>query len=256
MKRLGGILTGLALIGLAFFAGSQRHPVMGMLGFLCFFVGGVTFIAESFRKPKPLSAEALIHSARLEHQADKLVVAAGIDWMNEMEGMYRGQIENFGSKPAAAGIFGARIFALYFAVSAMRLAFGSPAAERSEKIWRLLSAEAGRGLNLPASRQQEIAAEIVSEQSHALAAEQRNVGSGQYALAALYEKAVEESTGPAAGLKTSGTEPAAVWAGRATAWGLGHWYELYRQISGRPAQNYNQGFVKSAGDSRRLEEGN
>jgi len=47
-------IPGLLLIGLAFYAGSHRNVVIGMFGFLAFFVIGVTLIVEgNKRKSKP-----------------------------------------------------------------------------------------------------------------------------------------------------------------------------------------------------------
>jgi hypothetical protein len=40
------------LIGLGFFAGLTKDPFLGMLGFLSFFVIGVTVIAEGFRRSR------------------------------------------------------------------------------------------------------------------------------------------------------------------------------------------------------------
>ncbi len=46
-------LPGLGLIALAFFAGAQKNPTLGLFAFLSFFVVGVTLIVEGFRKKKP-----------------------------------------------------------------------------------------------------------------------------------------------------------------------------------------------------------
>ncbi len=46
-------LPGIALIAMAFFAGAQKNPTLGLFAFLSFFVVGVTLIIEGFRKKKP-----------------------------------------------------------------------------------------------------------------------------------------------------------------------------------------------------------
>jgi len=46
------LLPGLGLILLALFAGSVKNPVLGLLGFLSFFVVGVTLIIEGWRKKR------------------------------------------------------------------------------------------------------------------------------------------------------------------------------------------------------------
>ncbi|MCM8775218.1 MAG: hypothetical protein NC930_02530 [Candidatus Omnitrophica bacterium] len=45
-------LPGLFLILLAFLAGLQRNPFLGLLGFLPFFVIGMTLLIEGLRKKK------------------------------------------------------------------------------------------------------------------------------------------------------------------------------------------------------------
>jgi hypothetical protein len=46
-------LPGIGLILMAFYAGAQKNPTLGLFAFLCFFVMGVTLIIEGFRKKKP-----------------------------------------------------------------------------------------------------------------------------------------------------------------------------------------------------------
>jgi hypothetical protein len=46
------VFFGIGLIALAFFAGAQKNPTLGLIGFLCFFVTGVTLIVEGIRKKK------------------------------------------------------------------------------------------------------------------------------------------------------------------------------------------------------------
>lgn len=48
-RSLGGISAGLFLLALAFWAGSQKDAVWGMLGFLPFFVTGMLLIIKSFK---------------------------------------------------------------------------------------------------------------------------------------------------------------------------------------------------------------
>lgn len=45
-------LPGIGLIAMAFYAGAQKNPTLGLFAFLCFFVMGVTLIIEGFRKKK------------------------------------------------------------------------------------------------------------------------------------------------------------------------------------------------------------
>ena len=45
---------GVLLIVLAFVAGAQKNPTLGLLGFLCFFVTGVTLIIEGLKRKKKL----------------------------------------------------------------------------------------------------------------------------------------------------------------------------------------------------------
>ncbi|MBI1977197.1 MAG: hypothetical protein HYS55_00430 [Candidatus Omnitrophica bacterium] len=45
-----GFLLGVVLILLAFYAGAQKNVFLGLLGFLGFFVAGVTLIIESWKK--------------------------------------------------------------------------------------------------------------------------------------------------------------------------------------------------------------
>ncbi len=47
---LQSFLPGVLLLLLAFFAGTHSHVVLGMFGFLCFFVMGVTVIVEGWKK--------------------------------------------------------------------------------------------------------------------------------------------------------------------------------------------------------------
>ncbi len=49
---LGYLLPGLGMIVLAFFAGAQKNAALGLSGFLCFFVIGVTLIIEGWRRRK------------------------------------------------------------------------------------------------------------------------------------------------------------------------------------------------------------
>ncbi len=46
------VLAGLGLIGLGFYAGSQKNVVIGLGAFLAFFVTGVTLIVEGIRKTR------------------------------------------------------------------------------------------------------------------------------------------------------------------------------------------------------------
>jgi hypothetical protein len=44
------LAPGIALVAMAFYAGSQRHIVLALFGFLSFFSVGVTLIIEGIRK--------------------------------------------------------------------------------------------------------------------------------------------------------------------------------------------------------------
>jgi hypothetical protein len=49
---IGYLLPGAGMIVLAFVAGSQKNPALGLLSFLCFFVIGVTLVLEGWRRVK------------------------------------------------------------------------------------------------------------------------------------------------------------------------------------------------------------
>ncbi len=51
-QSLGQIILGLLVVLIAFFAGLQKNIFLGMLGFLSFFVIGVTLIIEGFKRLK------------------------------------------------------------------------------------------------------------------------------------------------------------------------------------------------------------
>ena len=46
------LIPGAFCIGLAFFAGAQRNVFLGLIGFLSFFVVGVTLVVEGFKSRK------------------------------------------------------------------------------------------------------------------------------------------------------------------------------------------------------------
>lgn len=53
MKPFSGpknVVTGVFLMALAFWAGSQKNAVLGLFAFLCFFVPSIAFFFEAFRK--------------------------------------------------------------------------------------------------------------------------------------------------------------------------------------------------------------
>ena len=235
---LSHLLLGIFLILLAFFAGAQKNPVFGLFGFLSFFVLGVTLVIEGFRRKE---------SADLKDASQALVYEAGLKMIREIEAAYRGHVVGEGAQPSPLGIFRARLFGLNFAVSAMTLGLGAAGHQKSEEVYQALVKQAASGLLLQPEKVRKISAEILQEQNRALQAEHKNVGSGQYALAALYEAALAESLGKMDSAQAS-------FLGQRVGLSLAGWAELYRKITGRAVQAYTGGFSKSEKDFQGLPE--
>jgi len=153
------------------------------------------------------------------------------------------------------GRYQARLFGMQFAVSAMTLAWGAARHADSEAVYRALLRTARRGLTVPAEQAASLAEETLREQSRALISEKNNVGAGQFALASVFESALEKALGPL--WKLPETEAAALPAilGAAVAAPLGEWAGLYKELSGQEMQTYQLGFRKSSRDSRPFADG-
>ncbi|HTL48103.1 MAG TPA: hypothetical protein VL688_08610 [Verrucomicrobiae bacterium] len=178
---------------------------------------------------------------------DKKTYEKGRELMASSEKRFRQDADDLGVTPGPAALFQARLFGANFAVSAMTLCYGEARKAESEAVYKALYKEAGQGLGLKPEEARGLSTALLKEQTRALIAEMRNVGSGQFALAALYETALESSAG-------AGIDPAAAAerCGRAAAEMLGHWAALYAELGGKPMQTYALGFKKSARDSQRL----
>lgn len=144
-------------------------------------------------------------------------------------------------------VFRLRLFGGFFSVSAMILALGkSRHSDISLFYQRIVKAAAEKNRIWAKFRK---AQPLFTEQQRALQAEFRNLGSGQYALASIYDQALlisgekknffEESD-------DNGQRAEAV--GRMIAEDLAEWAELYRKLGGPPMQSYTAGFQPTAKD--------
>ena len=186
---------------------------------------------------------------KFKDKTQQLVFIRGEGLMRRVEKIYRNHVRRH---VTSQGLFRARLFGSNFCLCAMTLALGAEGHKVSEEVYLALLNRASRGLGLSRSDIKEISVAILTEQSRALVQEQKNVGSGQYALAALYQKALEESVGSVDSAGESFSEPITSVLGRLVGEALAEWADLYQKISVQPMQVYTEGFRRTAKDSQRL----
>lgn len=186
----------------------------------------------------------------LKTSAQRKVFAQGALLLREVEKVYEEQVRSTGQKVAAPGRLKARLFALQFPMSAMMLALGSEKHAASEAVYRCLLNVAFYGVPVPEAEKKQMAAAMLQEQMRSLQSEFRNVGAGQFALAALYEQALRLSLkdwlldGRLAG------ENVATVLGRVTGQCLAVWAALYQELAGAPMQVYTEGFAPTERDKK------
>ena len=185
-----------------------------------------------------------------ETEAEKLVLESGRRSLLEMDSVYARHVEAAGKIPTPAGKFRARLFALNFSVAALMQVAGRAGHARTEKVYLALYREALAGLKIPEKAAADLSRDLLKEQMNALHSELQNVGAGQYALAALYERALEESTGPLERIEWK--ESPASLLGTVVGEKLSEWAGLFTKLKSGPMQVYTSGFKKTGRDAERL----
>jgi len=191
---------------------------------------------------------------KFKDKTQQLVFAKGEELMHRIEKTYRDHVRTWKRTATPKGLFRARLFGSNFCVCAMTLALGKEKDKVSQEVYLALLDRASKGLGLSQPEMKAISVEILKEQSRALLQEMQNVGSGQYALAALYEKALRESVGSIEKADEVFSEPIVSVLGRLTGEVLAEWAILYQKMASQPIQVYTAGFRRTEKDSRRLGE--
>ncbi len=173
------------------------------------------FLKKIFQKP---SSETKTFDSTQEQ-----VYLAGLELMKTIDGEYREHVRMCKKKLSDKGLYSARVFSILFPISAMTLALGKEKHQLSESVYRELIFECGQNLKLSKPEQIKISKTILREGSLALIAEKNNVGSGQYALAALYEGALNLSVGSVEGLAERLEPPLSSLMGRMVGEKLAAW---------------------------------
>ena len=183
----------------------------------------------------------------------KLVIQEGVRLMDACEKDYTVHINSCNSKTTPLGIYFSRLFALNFVVSAMTLAWGADRHKESEKAYLSLLDHARRKNRISSQEALKEASEFLKTANEALYAEKNNVGSGQYALASLYEKALSASLGTGFQPPPNSDFNLSSVLGYRIGTLLAEWSSLYTRLSGRPMQEYHEGFQPSDRDVRPLQ---
>ncbi len=186
----------------------------------------------------------------LKTAAQRKVFAQGVLLLHEVEKAYEEQVRSTGQKVAPAGRLQTRLFALHFPMSAMMLALGSEKHQDSEAVYRCLLNAAFHGVPVPAAEKKQIAEAMLQEQMRNLQSEFRNVGAGQFALAAFYEQALRLSLKDWPSDGRLADENVATILGRVTGQCLAVWAALYQELAGAPMQVYTEGFAPTERDKK------
>jgi hypothetical protein len=186
----------------------------------------------------------------LKTDAQRKAFAQGALLLREVEQIYEEQVRSTGQKVASPGRLKARLFALHFPMSAMMLALGSEKHAASEAVYRCLLNVAFYGVPLPLAEKKQMASAILQEQTRSLVSEFRNVGAGQFALAAIYEQALLHSLGELPADGRLGGENVATVLGRVTGQCLAVWAALYQELADAPIQVYTEGFAPTERDRK------
>ncbi len=176
----------------------------------------------------------------------KIIFENACKRMLALESECTGLVGQAGLKPDDRLKFNARVFGFLFPLHVM-IAAGPEARENAETLYRKLFREACQGLKLNLKKAGAGASETLREHSRALTAEKNNVGSGQFALAALFLQIFS-----ACGENPALRGPLSERVGPLIAENLGVWASLYKDFFQQPMQTYTKGFKPSADDTQPL----
>lgn len=186
----------------------------------------------------------------LKNKAQKKVFTAAVKLMHDVEREYRQIVGACGKPVQPEGLLRARLFAIYFPMSIMALVGGEEKHAEAETVYRLLIPLAFEGIPMIPVEKNQIAQAMLQEQTRSLVSEFRNVGSGQFALAALYGVALVGSIGPIPDDGVVGGENITTVLGRVTGQCLAVWAALYKTLAQGPMQVYTEGFAPTERDKK------
>ena len=174
----------------------------------------------------------------------KMIFEAACQRMQPLETECVLLVQQAGLKPDDRLKFNARVFGFLFPLHVL-IAAGTEMRGQAEAVYRLLFRKACLGLKLNLKKAGDEASETLREHSRALAAEKNNVGSGQFALAALFLQIFSAHEQHAALMG-----PLSERVGPLVAENLGVWAGLYKDFFQQPMQTYTRGFQPSAEDTQ------